>query len=44
MQPVFPQTYKYEIWAKELANDLDRDFILNGIQEGFDLIQRDITV
>ena len=35
---------KYEIWAKELANDLDRDFILNGIREGFDLIQRDATV
>lgn len=35
---------KYEIWAKELANDLDRDFILNGVREGFDLIQRDATV
>lgn len=22
---------QYEIWAKELANDLDRDFILNGV-------------
>ena len=35
---------KYEIWAKELANDLDRDFILNGVREGFDLIPRDTTV
>ena len=35
---------KYEIWAKELANDLDKDFILNGVREGFDLIQRDTTV
>ena len=35
---------KYEIWAKELANDLDRDFILNGIREGFDLNQHDATV
>ena len=35
---------KYEIWAKELVNDLDRDFILNGVREGFDLIQRDTTV
>jgi len=35
---------KYEIWAKELANDLDRDFILNGIWEEFDLIQEDSTV
>ena len=35
---------KYEIWAKELANDLDRDFILNCVREGFDLIQRDTTV
>ena len=32
MQPVFPDL-KYEIWAKELANDLDRDFILNGERE-----------
>ena len=30
---------KYEIRAKELVNDLDRDFILNGVREGFDLIQ-----
>ena len=35
---------KYEIWAKELANDLDRDFILIGVREGFDLIPRDTTV
>ena len=35
---------KYEIWAKELANDLDRDFILKGVREGFDLIPRDTTV
>ena len=35
---------KYEIWAKELLNDADKDFILNGIREGFDLIQRDATV
>ena len=35
---------KYEIWAKELVNDADRDFILNGVREGFDLIQRDATV
>jgi len=35
---------KYEIWVKELANDLDRDFILNGVREGFDLIPRDTTV
>ena len=35
---------KYEIWAKDLANDLDRDFILNGVREGFDLIPRDTTV
>ena len=35
---------KYEIWAKELANDLDRDFIPNGVREGFDLIPRDTTV
>ena len=35
---------KYEIWAQELANDLDRDFILNGVREGFDLIPRDTTV
>ena len=35
---------KYEIWAKELANDLDRDFILNGVWEEFDLIQEDSTV
>lgn len=35
---------KYEIWAKELVNDPDKDFILTGVQEGFDLIQRDATV
>ena len=33
---------KYEIWAQELANDPDKDFILTGVQEGFDLIQRDL--
>ena len=32
---------KHEIWAKELANDLDR---LNSVREGFDLIPRDTTV
>ncbi|XP_073237719.1 uncharacterized protein [Porites lutea] len=30
--------------AKELANNLDRDLILNGVREGFDLIPRDTTV
>ena len=35
---------KYEIWAKELAKNLDRDFIRNGVREGFDLIPRNTTV
>ncbi|KAJ7386279.1 hypothetical protein OS493_010684 [Desmophyllum pertusum] len=35
---------KFDIWANELINDSDRDFILTGIQEGFDLIQRDANV
>lgn len=35
---------KYEIWAQELVNDPDKDFILTGVQEGFDLIPRDATV
>ena len=35
---------RYEIWAKELVNDSDRVFILNGAREGFDLIQRDTIV
>ena len=35
---------KCEIWAKELANDSDRVFILNSVQEGFDLIQQDTIV
>lgn len=35
---------KFDIWANELINDSDRDFILTGIREGFDLIQRDANV
>ena len=35
---------KFDKWVKELVNDSDRDFILTGIREGFDLIQRDANV
>ena len=35
---------KFDTWAKELANDPGKNFILAGVQEGFDLIQRDASV
>ena len=35
---------KFDIWADKLANDSDRDFILTGIREGFDLIPRDANL
>lgn len=31
----------YDAWAEELGDDPDRDFILNGIRNGFDIIDPD---
>ena len=31
-------------WEEELGNDLDRDFILQGVKNGFDIIDADANV
>ena len=33
-----------EAWAHELENDPDKDFLLNGIRNGFDIIDQDIHI
>lgn len=31
---------RYSAWEEELCNDIDRDFILDGIKHGFDIIDK----
>ena len=34
----------YNAWEREFSNDVDRDFILNGIKNGFDIVDTDAEV
>ena len=32
------------VWRTELANDADREFFLGGLENGFDIVDRDVQV
>ena len=43
-QPRSPQDLIFETWATELSQDLDKEFILNGVQHGVHLLPPDSIV
>ena len=32
------------VWRTELADDADREFLLGGLENGFDIVDRDVQV
>ncbi|CAC5404287.1 unnamed protein product [Mytilus coruscus] len=34
----------FNVWQEELKNDFDKDFLLHGIKNGFDIVQNDLAL
>jgi hypothetical protein len=41
--PISPVTVCLDVWKREMADDIDADFVLEGIAEGFKLIDENCT-
>ena len=42
-EPCLSQGLCYSAWEEELGDDIDKEFILNGIRNGFDIIDKNAS-